>query len=672
MREIKRFFIVILTMLMTNNILFGQSELENFTKSETELEKLNKKELREYISFLENISDSLLRKKNDNIVWLQSQLKEKKNRIISIENEIEKLKTLQSKLESEKSELQSEKSKLESEKSELENELEKLSILVSKNNEELNLLRKLNGIEKDTIQKNHDIKEIGDGSVISVGELTLSPNGYKYQNKPYTGYLWNLKEGNYIFDCHQSTESRDIRPNTYQLSDLYFGMVKDGLKDGIWVESKNEWTNTLKITKYEKGKINNGFTLEIDWDLSYYLIIEELKFKNFFDSLPDNNQFIEITENIEEQTDIITKNFKYEGNKTFVRNSQLHKFYKSLNSQERIEFTKDLYKILTVKLNQLENPMDLLLLLNGYITWKIDTYNSNHNLYNDHSDEQITFKIDNYKMGKKNGLSIDSKLKTVFVNRQVYEGRSSLNYFSPYDVNLKERWKYQWNLNVSNYKNGELDSVYFKGKYTYVKDGINRGVVDFNEIQKSKERYTYFDGRETRYDKIPKNIILEDPNLRVTRTFEETSTNKTDITFFISKPDFISIGETDKYELENYKQGKKDGVQTYYENGVLTLKENYSEGELDGDKEVYKKGVIQSVETFSNGVLTLKKIYENGIIKEEHYCCGGKDSYGNVKKFILKRVIYENGNLKETWYYKKDTLFNGYEDEENTDKITKH
>ena len=107
MRDIKRFFIVILTMLMTNNILFGQNELENFTKSETELRKLKKKKLREYVSFLENISDSLLRKKNDNIVGLQSQLKEKNSRIISIENEIEKLKTLQSKLESEKSELQS-------------------------------------------------------------------------------------------------------------------------------------------------------------------------------------------------------------------------------------------------------------------------------------------------------------------------------------------------------------------------------------------------------------------------------------------------------------------------------------------------------------------------------------------------------------------------------------
>lgn len=661
---------------MTNNILFGQSELEDFTKSETERSKLNKKELREYISFLENISDSLIRKKNDNIVGLQSQLKEKKSRIISIENEIVKLKTLQSKLESEKSkleseksELESEKTKLESEKSELENELDKLSILVSKNNEELNLLRKLNGIENDTTKNNQNIKEkIGDGSVISVGELTLSPSGYKYQNKPYTGYLWNLKEGNYIFDCHQYTESRDISPHTYQLSDLYFGMVKGGVKDGIWVESKNEWTNIVKITKYEKGKINNGFTLEIDWDLSYHLIIEELKFKNFFDSLPDNNQFIEVNENVEEQTDNVTHKFKYEGNKNYVRNKQIQEFYESLNSQEKIEFTKDLYKILAVKLNQVENPKDLLFLLNGYMTFKIDTYNSNHNLYNEYSDEQITFKIDNYKMGKKSGLSIDTKLRTVLLDIP------DLTRTSNEAVNNQERWIYKWNIDVSNYKNGELDSVSVKGEYKYTKDGINRGVVNFYEISKSKEKYTYFDGRETRYDKIPKNIILEDPNLRVTRTFEETSTNKTDITFFISKPDFISISETDEYELENYKQGKKDGVQTYYEKGVLTLKEEYSKGELNGDKEVYKKGIIQSVETFSNGVLTLKKIYENGIIKEEHYCRGVKDSNGYIEKFILKRVIYVNGNLNETWYYKKDIGFSDYyiQDKDNTSKITKH
>ncbi|MGB1103864.1 MAG: hypothetical protein ACPG21_09570 [Crocinitomicaceae bacterium] len=670
---------------MTNNILFGQSELEDFTKSETELRKLKKKELREYVSFLENISDSLLRKKNDNIVGLQSQLKEKKSRIISIENEIVKLKTLQSKLESEKSELESEKTKLESEKSELEsektklesekseleNKLENLSILVSKNNEELNLLRKLNGLENDTTKNNQINIEIGDGSVISVGELTLTPNGYKYQNKPYTGYLWNFQDGNYIEGFRQ------IRPgigyNGDETSGLYFGMVKDGFKEGIWVENKNEWTNTLKITKYEKGKINNGFTLEIDWDLSYYLIIEELKFKNFFDSLPDNNQFIEVNENVEEQTDNVTHKFKYEGNKNYVRNKQIQEFYKSLNSQEKIEFTKDLYKILTVKLNQLENPMDLLLLLNGYITWKIDTYNSNHNSYKDYPDEQITFKIDNYKMGKKSGLSIDTKLRTVFLDipghRIPYDSWTSNE-----GVNNQERWTYKWDVDVSNYKNGELDSVSFKGEYKYTKDGINRGVVNFYEISKSKEKYTYFDGRETRYDKIPKNIILEDPNLSVRRTFEETSTNKTDITFFISKPDFISISETDEYELENYKQGKKDGVQTYYEKGVLTLKEEYSKGELNGDKEVYKKGIIQSVETFSNGVLKLKKIYENGIIKEEHYCRGVKDSNGYIEKFILKRVIYVNGNLNETWYYKKDIGFSDYyiQDKDNTSKITKH
>lgn len=655
-------YLLIISILLNTNLLLGQNELSNFTKSQNVLETLNKKELREYVSFLEIISDSLLLNKSETIVELQSQLDIRNKRIISIENEIGRLKTLQSKLESEKSKLESEKSELETEKSELENKLEKLSILVSKNNEELNLLRKLNGIEKDTIQKNHDIKEIGDGSVISIGELTLSPNGYKYQNKPYTGYLWNLKEGNYIFDCHQSTETRDIRSNTDQLSDLYFGMVKDGLKDGIWVESKNEWTNTLKITKYEKGKINNGFILEIDWDLSYYLIIEELKFKNFFDSLPDNNQFIEITENIEEQTDIITKNFKYEGSKNYVRYRQIEEFYESLKSQEKIEFTKDLYKILTVKLNQVENPKDLLFLLNGYMTFKAVNVNASI------AEEVISLKIDNYEMGKKSGLSIDTKLKTVTAYHQ--EDEDNPFYSAPYDVNSKEGWSnYHWNLNVSNYKNGELDSVSFKGKYTYTKDGIIRGVVNFNEISKSKEKYT-----ETRYDKIPKNIILEDPNLRVTRTFEETSTNKTDITFFISKPDFISISETDEYELENYKQGKKDGNQTYYEKGVLTLKEEYSKGELNGDKEVYKKGIIQSVETFSNGVLTLKKIYENGIIKEEHYCRGVKDSYGNVEKFILKRVIYVNGNLNETWYYKNDIGFSDYyiQDKDNTYKITNH
>ncbi len=178
-------------------------------------------------------------------------MESEKSKLESEKSELESEKT---KLESEKSELQSEKSKLESEKSELENELEKLSILVSKNNEELNLLRKLNGIENVTTKNNQNIKEkIGDGSVISVGELTLTPNGYKYQNKPYTGYLWNLKEGNYIFDCHQSTESRDIRPMTYQLSDLYFGMVKDGVKDGIWVESKNEMDQHPKNNQIREG-----------------------------------------------------------------------------------------------------------------------------------------------------------------------------------------------------------------------------------------------------------------------------------------------------------------------------------------------------------------------------------------------------------------------------------
>ena len=681
MRKITRFFIVILTMLMTNNILFGQSELENFTKSETELKKLKKKELREYVSFLENISDSLLRKKNDNIVGLQSQLKEKKNRIISIENEIEKLKALQSKLESEKSELQSEKSKLESEKSELqsekselqseksklesekselENKLEKLSILVSKNNEELNLLRKLNGIENDTTKNNQNIKEkIGDGSVISVGELTLSPNGYKYQNKPYTGYLWNFQDGNYIRGFRQ------IRPgigyNGDETSGLYFGMVKDGVKEGIWVENKNEWTNTFKITKYEKGKINNGFTLEIDWDITYHLIKNKLRLNNFFDSLPDDFQFIEITENVEEQTDNITKNFKYEGNKTYVERKKMELYWKSLNPQEKIDFTKRLYKVLCEELNKVEKLSDLLIILDDFTKNKFVLKGNGWYV----ESTEMGFKFDNYNLGMKNGLSIDSKLKCTIGSRTEHP--------SSEDVNQKKSCTYGWDIDVSHYKNGELEGSSIKGKYTYRKDGTTRGVIKYPQFLDEKRYWKTY--RKGKNENLLKYLRKEKSGVRnIYQRFEETSPNKTDITFFTSKPEFISISETDEYQLENYKQGKKDGVQTYYEKGVLTLKEEYSKGELNGDKEVYKKGIIQSVETFSNGVLTLKKIYENGIIKEEHYCRGVKNSYGNVEKFILKRVIYVNGNLNETWYYKKDIGFSDYyiQDKDNTSKITKH
>lgn len=154
MREITRFFIVLLTIVMTNNILFGQSELDNFTKSETERSKLNKKELREYVSFLENISDSLLRNKSGTIVELQSQLEERKKRIISIENEIVRLKTLQSKLEAEKSELESEKSKLESEKSELESGKSELESEKSKlESEKSELENKLEKLSIDTQDK---------------------------------------------------------------------------------------------------------------------------------------------------------------------------------------------------------------------------------------------------------------------------------------------------------------------------------------------------------------------------------------------------------------------------------------------------------------------------------------------------------------------------------------
>ena len=668
-----RILVAIISLVMTNNIVFGQSELENFTKSETERSKLNKQELRGYVSFLENISDSLLSNKNETIVELNSQLDVTIKKIISIENEIVELKTLQSKLESEKYELESEKSELESEKSELESEkseleknLEKLTILISKNNKELNLLKKLNGIENDTTKNNQNIKETGDGSVISVGELTLSPNGYKYQNKPYTGYLWNLQDGNYIEGSIQKPISR----YGSEKSDLYFGMVKDGLKDGIWVESKNAWTNILKITKYENGKINNGFTLEIDWDISYYLIKDELRLNNFFDSLPDKYQFIEVMENAEEQTDNITDKFRYEGNKNVVLDRQIQGFYETSNHQEGNALTIELFKSLCLRLNQVKNPTDLLILLNGYITYKIDSYNARLTAGHRNSGKGFTIKIDNFEMGKKNGLSIETKFNSELLDIPGHK-IPDFTRTSNEDVNNHERWVYNWDINISNYIDGLLDSVSVKGIYKYIKDGINRGIVNFNEISKSEKRNTYFDGRENRYDKIPKNIVLEDPNLRVTRTFEETSPNKTDITFFTSKPDFIPISQTDEYELENYKQGKKHGVQSYYKKGVLVLKEKYSEDELNGDKEVYKEGIIQTVETYSNGILKTKKIYENGILDEEYTFIGGNESYGNLRKFILKRIIYDNGNQRETWYFKKDTMFSDYKNEDKTYKITK-
>ena len=648
MREITRFFIVLLTIVMTNNILFGQSELDNFTKSETERSKLNKKELREYVSFLENISDSLLRHKSGTIVELQSQLEEKKKRIISIENEIVKLKTLQSKLESEKSELESEKLKLESEKSELENKLEKLSILISKNNEELNLLRKLNGIENDTTKNNQNNKEIGDGSVIRVGDLTLTPNGYKYQNKPYSGYLWNLKEGNYIEGFRQIR--RGTGYNEDEKSELYFGMVKDGLKDGIWVESKNGWnTKLIKITKYEKGKINNGFTLEIDWDISYYLIKNKLRLNNLFDSLPDDFQFIEITENVEEQTDNITKNFKYECNKNYVEDRKMKMYFKSLNPQERIEFTKGLYKVICEELNKVENPTDLLIILNNCIKEILIT-NINHT--ESWEEDFISFKFDNYDMGKKNGLSIDSKLHNPQIIGYIPDHPGSE------DVNRKESWTYSWDIDVSNYKNGELDSSSIKGKYNYIKDGTNRGVIKYDrEIR-------FFDSVE--------------------RTFEETSPNQTDITYFINKPDFIPINKTETYSTQNFKLGEKHGVQSYYKNGILTLKENYSNGELVEDREVYTDGIIQLHQIYENGILITQGHYKDGLLWRESFVTRTKNVYSNssYNYFILKQIIYENGNPKETWFFNSEIrLLNEHNtnnldrntyDEEDTHKIIKH
>ena len=395
-----------------------------------------------------------------------------------------------------------------------------------------------------------------------------------------------------------------------------------------------------------------------------------MRLNNFFDSLPDKYQFIEVMENAEEQTDNITDKFRYEGNKNVVLDRQIQGFYETSNHQEGNALTIELFKSLCLRLNQVKNPTDLLILLNGYITYKIDSYNARRAAGHRNSGKGFTIKIDNFEMGKKNGLSIETKFNSELLDIPGHK-IPDLTRTSNEDVNNHERWVYNWDINISNYIDGLLDSVSVKGIYKYIKDGINRGIVNFNEISESEKRNTYFDGRENRYDKIPKNIVLEDPILRVTRTFEETSPNKTDITFFTSKPDFIPISQTDEYELENYKQGKKHGVQSYYKKGVLVLKEKYSEDELNGDKEVYKEGIIQTVETYSNGILKTKKIYENGILDEEYTFIGGNESYGNLRKFILKRIIYDNGNQRETWYFKKDTMFSDYKNEDKTYKITK-
>lgn len=113
---------------------------------------------------------------------------------------------------------------------------------------------------------------------------------------------------------------------------------------------------------------------------------------------------------------------------------------------------------------------------------------------------------------------------------------------------------------------------------------------------------------------------------------------------------WIENYESDKTFKGSYKNGKYDGICTwYYANGKILSKGLYKEGVLIGDwKNYFENGSVNEVGLVKGGdQIDWKFYYENGKLKEEG------SSFNGYKQGEWKEY-YENGILRSTGRFKND------------------
>ncbi len=119
--------------------------------------------------------------------------------------------------------------------------------------------------------------------------------------------------------------------------------------------------------------------------------------------------------------------------------------------------------------------------------------------------------------------------------------------------------------------------------------------------------------------------------------------------------------KTDKimqlFYISNYKKGKREGLQKeWYENGQLMYKKNYKEGKEEGiQKYWYENGQLNYEKNYKEGKPNgiQKQWYFNGQLRYEKNYYNGDDLSLQGKQYGIQKGWYENGQLRYENNYKE-------------------
>lgn len=295
----KSFIIIILNLICLS--LYSQRDIYQFTKTDKEIKKLKKSELIFYIQDFYHLSDSLISSQNSKIENLENNIENNKIQISQLNIKVSELndkirvdsqniqflndslnsliysiKTLNKKVDS----LNNIKFINENKLKQLKKSINQInSNLYSKYDTEIRLMKDSIHIMNSEIRKyelldnfitnsGNTTNKIDTNNVIDVSKLTIKKNQYFYNGKPYTGFIYRIGQG--------KEYSMNIPYHIYPHFE-YFGTIKDGIKDGIWINRVGDWRSvspTEIITMYKTGKLINGFRIK-----SY---IDNYSTNNFF------------------------------------------------------------------------------------------------------------------------------------------------------------------------------------------------------------------------------------------------------------------------------------------------------------------------------------------------------------------------------------------------------
>lgn len=420
-------------------------------------------------------------------------------------------------------------------------------------------------------------------------ELTIHKESITYSlHKDPKGNKWNLTT---LVENQPSSDTRGSYKECFdelcrevKYADLFIELVRqdkmininntneNGVKEGLWVISKEDEWIKKEICFFENDNLNGKFAEifknnEIAEIGTYKNNIKEGKAFSYYDDTLNLNE-----EKIYENGVLNGKykNFLYTGELSCEGNLKNGEFDGTLKSYDS---TKDgklfLWQMLEFKdgieqgpgVNYYENGniQSSFNFVNGELNGKCTSFYENGNIKS----------ISNFKDSKLNGLS-----KTYYLNGKL--------------------------ANQAEWENGVLHGK----KIEYLENGSRINESKYNKGLIEQEFF---------YKKGQLEIvkIYELGKLKEEKIFDEYFNKKTHLTYendnIVNWKEYYPNGQIQM--VEQWADGTKNGIaEAFYETGELKEKYNYKDGELDGPAYTYdKSGNIIENKIYSNGEL-LKNI----------------------------------------------------------------